>query len=68
MLNRLSLISNILPYHIGTLHSLSFKALDINKTILDEKDVKQLLTELIINNISDLIIRNIIQSKIFTPG
>jgi len=57
MLNRLeTIIPNKLPYHTGSIHSLAFKILqkytNINYTIIDETDSKNLL-ELETNNYLD---------------
>ena len=69
MLTRLKKYVNKLPFHVGTLHSLSYKILELyniynNKTILDDKDMKILLNEIIYNNIDDKNIANLISSKI----
>ena len=77
MLNRLNkIVPNKLPYHVGSLHGLGYKVLqeynDINYTILDEKDVREYLYDIINNNptiqqldIDELcIIKNKIQSII----
>ena len=69
MLTRLKKYIDKLPYHVGTLHSLSYKILEFyniykNKTILDDKDIKILLNEIIYNNIEDKLIANLISSKI----
>ena len=60
---------NDIPYHIGSLHSLSYKILELykiynNKIILDDKDMKNLLNNIIYNNIDDKDIANLISSKI----
>jgi DNA helicase-2/ATP-dependent DNA helicase PcrA len=60
---------NDLPYHVGSLHSLSYKLLELyniynNKIILDDKDIKILINEIIYNNIDDKNICNLISSKI----
>jgi DNA helicase-2/ATP-dependent DNA helicase PcrA len=57
MLNRLSkILPHKIPYHVGSLHGMSYKVLqefnDINYTILDEKDVKDCLRDIIQENIS----------------
>ena len=57
MLNRLSkILPHKIPYHVGSLHGLGYKVLqefnDINYTILDEKDVKDCLRDIIQENIS----------------
>ena len=55
MLNRLGkILPNKIPYHVGSLHGLGYKVLqeynDINYTILDEKDVKDFLKDIINDN------------------
>jgi DNA helicase-2/ATP-dependent DNA helicase PcrA len=55
MLNRLSrVLPHKIPYHVGSLHGLGYKVLqeynDINYTVLDEKDVKVYLRDLINEN------------------
>lgn len=55
MLNRLSkVLPHKIPYHVGSLHGLGYKILqeynDINYTVLDEKDVKDYLRDLINEN------------------
>ena len=55
MLNRLSrVLPHKIPYHVGSLHGLGYKVLqefnDINYTVLDEKDVKDYLRDLINDN------------------
>jgi len=46
--------TNGFPYHVGSLHGLGYKVLqeynDINYTILDEKDVREYLYDIINNN------------------
>lgn len=79
MSNRLNkAIPNKLPYHVGSLHGLSYKVLQeyggnkSNYTVLDEKDVRDYLRDLIDNtkalshlNNSDIdIIKNKIQTVI----
>jgi len=73
MMNRISkILPNKIPYHVGSLHGLGYKVLqeynDINYTVLDEKDVKEYLKDLI-NDCSivqkfDEDIINLIKSKI----
>lgn len=55
MLNRLTrVLPHKIPYHVGSLHGLGYKVLqefnDINYTVLDEKDVKDYLRDLIMEN------------------
>ena len=55
MLNRLSrVLPHKIPYHVGSLHGLGYKILQeyngINYTVLDEKDVKDYLRDLITDN------------------
>jgi hypothetical protein len=55
MLNRLSkILPHKIPYHVGSLHGLGYKVLqeynDINYTVLDEKDVKDFLRDVISEN------------------
>ena len=55
MLNRLGkILPHKIPYHVGSLHGLGYKVLqefnDINYTVLDEKDVRDFLKDIIINN------------------
>lgn len=73
MLNRLSkILPHKIPYHVGSLHGLSYKVLqdfnDINYTVLDEKDVKDYLKNIIMDNnvVSNLDEEdiNIVKSKI----
>ena len=71
MLNRLSkILPHKLPYHVGSLHGLGYKVLqeynDINYTVLDEKDVKDLLRDIILQHPNQLDDEglSIIQSKI----
>ena len=69
MLSRLKKYVDKLPYHVGTLHSLSYKILEHyniynNKIILDDNDIKILLNEIIYNNIDDKIIANLISTNI----
>lgn len=57
MLNRLSkILPHKLPYHVGSLHGLSYKVLqeynDINYTVLDEKDTKDYIKDIIDNHSS----------------
>ncbi len=52
MLNRLGkILPHKIPYHVGSLHGLGYKVLqeynDINYTVLDEKDVKDYLKDLV---------------------
>ena len=52
MLNRLGkILPHKIPYHVGSLHGLGYKVLqeynDINYTVLDEKDVKDYLRDLV---------------------
>ena len=61
MLNRVSkILPNKIPDHVGSLHGLGYKVLqeynDINYTVLDEKDVKDYLRDLILDyeNINQL--------------
>ena len=62
MLKRLEdIIPNKLPFHVGSLHGLSYRILqkynNINYTVLDEKEAKELLkneTNIIINQQNDL--------------
>ena len=54
MLNRLGkILPHKIPYHVGSLHGLGYKVLqeynDINYTVLDEKDVKDYLRDLVQN-------------------
>jgi DNA helicase II / ATP-dependent DNA helicase PcrA len=54
MLNRLSsVLPHKIPYHVGSLHGLGYKVLqeynNINYTVLDEKDVKDYLIDLILD-------------------
>ncbi len=73
MLSRLSkILPNKIPYHVGSLHGLGYKVLqeynDINYTVLDEKDVRDYLRDLINENSTlqqlDEDEINIIKSKI----
>lgn len=53
MLNRLSsVLPHKIPFHVGSLHGLGYKVLqeynNINYTVLDEKDVKDYLRDLIL--------------------
>jgi len=73
MLHRLEdIVPNKLPFYVGSLHGLSYRILqkynNINYTILDEKETKELLkqeTNLIMDNITlDEDIINLIKSKI----
>jgi DNA helicase-2/ATP-dependent DNA helicase PcrA len=55
MMNRLTkILPHKIPYHVGSLHGLGYKVLqeynDINYTVLDEKDVKDYLKDIIIDN------------------
>ncbi len=55
MLNRLGkILPHKIPYHVGSLHGLGYKVLqefnDINYTVLDEKDVKDFLRDIISEN------------------
>ena len=55
MLNRLGkILPHKIPYHVGSLHGLGYKVLqefnDINYTVLDEKDVKDFLRDIINEN------------------
>ncbi len=55
MLNRLGkVLPHKIPYHVGSLHGLGYKVLqefnDINYTVLDEKDVKDYLRDLVNEN------------------
>ena len=55
MLNRLSkILPHKIPYHVGSLHGLGYKVLqeynDINYTVLDEKDVRDYLKDIISEN------------------
>jgi DNA helicase-2/ATP-dependent DNA helicase PcrA len=55
MLNRLSnILPSKLPKHVGSLHGFSYKVLqevnDINYSVLDEKDVKEYLKDLMSDN------------------
>ena len=55
MLNRLGkILPHKIPYHVGSLHGLGYKVLqeynDINYTVLDEKDVRDYLRDLISEN------------------
>ena len=55
MLNRLSkILPHKIPYHVGSLHGLGYKVLqeynDINYTVLDEKDVRDYLRDIINEN------------------
>ena len=55
MLNRLGkILPHKIPYHVGSLHGLGYKVLqeynDINYTVLDEKDVRDYLRDLVNEN------------------
>ena len=55
MLNRLTkILPHKIPYHVGSLHGLGYKVLqefnDINYTVLDEKDVKDYIKDIIYDN------------------
>ena len=55
MLNRLGkILPHKIPYHVGSLHGLGYKVLqefnDINYTVLDEKDVKDFVRDIINEN------------------
>jgi len=55
MLNRLNkYVPDKIPYHVGTIHGLSYKILKdynkLNKTIIDELDMKELINNIIIKN------------------
>ena len=51
MLHRLEdIIPSKLPFHTGSLHGLSYKVLQNNYTILDEKDVNEFIKDIINNN------------------
>jgi DNA helicase-2/ATP-dependent DNA helicase PcrA len=57
MLNRLGkILPHKIPYHVGSLHGLGYKVLqefnDINYTVLDEKDVRDYLKDIITDNTS----------------
>ena len=69
MLNRLEkYLPNKLPLHVGSLHGLCYKILqeytDINYTLLDEKDVNDIIKDLCFNNNVEFIVKTKIISII----